>query len=87
MTANRKQSLCPRDPIGLSRDEAAAFIGVSENTFQKAVDNGLMPEPFELFGRKLWYAAEIETSLKRLPRRAPKAQSPETDDIWAPRPQ
>ena len=68
MSRQRRQIACPRDPIGLSMDEAAAYIGVSAGTFMKAVENQLMPGPFELFGRRLWHAGEIDAAMRRLPR-------------------
>jgi predicted DNA-binding transcriptional regulator AlpA len=83
MSAMRKIRPCPRDPIGLSAEEAGAFIGVSASTFAKAVENGLMPAPFELFGRKIWSAAEIEAALNRLPRRgAGRQDDADGSDIW-----
>ncbi|MDI9847324.1 hypothetical protein QM467_04525 [Rhodoblastus sp. 17X3] len=84
MNAVRKIRPCPRDPIGLGAEEAAAFIGVSASTFAKAVENGLMPAPFELFGRKIWSAGEIETALNRLPRRgAGRQDDADGSDIWS----
>jgi predicted DNA-binding transcriptional regulator AlpA len=83
MAKARRSIDCPREPIGLSYDEAAAFIGVSASTFAKAVENGLMPAPFELFGRKIWSAGEIEAALNRLPRRgAGRQDDADGSDIW-----
>jgi predicted DNA-binding transcriptional regulator AlpA len=82
MSAARKIRPCSRDPIGLGAEDAAAFIGVSAGTFYKAVENGLMPEPFELFGRKIWSATEIEAALKRLPRRGAPSQDGADPDLW-----
>jgi predicted DNA-binding transcriptional regulator AlpA len=84
MMAKARRSIdCPRDPIGLGAEEASAFIGVSTTTFAKAVENGLMPAPFELFGRKIWSASEIEAALNRLPRRgAGRQDDVDASDIW-----
>lgn len=65
--------ICVRDPIGLSLSDAAAYIGVSDGTFAKAVEEGLMPKPVELFSRKLYLATEIDAALKRLPRKGEPA--------------
>ncbi len=78
----RRDAPCPREPIGLSREEAAAFIGVSVWLFEKAVENGRMPAPFELFGRVIWDADEIAKALRRLPRRGGQGQDDEASDKW-----
>lgn len=70
---------CPRDPIGLSVESAAAFIGVSPELFQRAVDDGSMPVPRKLGGRLIWDAEEIAEALRRLPRKAVK-ESRESND-------
>ena len=82
MTAIRKSRACPREPIGLSAPDAAAFIGVSEGHFLTAVKRGLMPAPFELMGRKVWHADEIEASLKRLPRKYVAMQDEDVPEDW-----
>ena len=69
MTRPRRAVDCPREPIGLSAEEAAAFIGVAERTFAAAVEKGLMPGPRALLGRRLWDAEELKTAFHALPRR------------------
>ena len=47
------RSLAPR---GLSRVEAAAYVGVSPSTFDKLIEAGLMPRPkiFPMINRRVW---------------------------------
>lgn len=59
-------------PIGLSREQAAAHIGVCPNTFEKLVRAGVMPRPVRIGRRKLWHRIEIEAAFADLPR-APSA--------------
>ena len=65
----RREIPCPREPIGLSAEEAAAYLGVCRNTFDKGVEKGLMPQPHEFFGRLLWDAEEVRWAFRNLPRR------------------
>jgi predicted DNA-binding transcriptional regulator AlpA len=67
--SRRRAIECPREPIGLSAEEAAAFIGVSASTFQKAVDERLMPSPRTLFKRVLWDADEVRMAFRQLPQK------------------
>lgn len=67
--------------IGLSRDEAAAFVGVSANTFGKMVDEGRMPRPRVVNARRLWNAREVEAAFAALPRDGDDASSNPWDDV------
>lgn len=67
MSRRRIDIQCPRDPIGLSREEAARFVGVSAGTFDKLVDSGQMPGPRAVMGRLVWHAGEVERAFLRLP--------------------
>ena len=64
----RAEIRCPREPIGLGREEAAAFIGVSPNTFDKLVDSRAMPAPRCIGQRRVWHAGELEIAFLALPR-------------------
>lgn len=65
--SDRRTPPCPRDPIGLSREAAASYIGVSPATFDKLVDDHLMPGPRAVRGRLVWHAGEVEQAFLRLP--------------------
>lgn len=69
MTRARHLLAAPREPIGLSAEESAAYLGVSCNTFLGAVRRGDMPQPRQLGSRSLWDADELRTAFRTLPRR------------------
>jgi predicted DNA-binding transcriptional regulator AlpA len=74
MSKPRRDIECPRDPVGLSMEEAAAYLGISSSLFDRAVQIGAMPAPYELFGRIIWDAEEVHAALRRLPKRGGKEQ-------------
>jgi excisionase family DNA binding protein len=39
---------------GLSREEAAMYIGISPSKFDELVADGRMPAPVKIDGRKVW---------------------------------
>jgi len=51
---------------GLSREEAAAYCGVSPNTFDRMVGDGLMPRPVRFYGRNVWDVRQIDSAFDRL---------------------
>ncbi|WP_419906880.1 helix-turn-helix transcriptional regulator [Hoeflea sp.] len=53
-------------PRGLSRIEAAAYIGVSPGTFDKLVRDGLMPEPIPIRSRKVWDRLRLDSAFESL---------------------
>jgi hypothetical protein len=82
MARRRREVECPREPIGLSAEEAAAFIGISLGTFENAVQQGLMPPARQLFGRNLWDADEIASAFRRLPKRQGSGKLVESQVDW-----
>jgi predicted DNA-binding transcriptional regulator AlpA len=82
MSRPRRQVQCPRDPLGLSAQEAAVFLGISESLFYRAVQIGLMPRPRKLFGRRLFDADEVIAAYRRLPRWGDPRDSRLPDDPW-----
>ncbi len=54
-------------PIGLSREAASQFIGVSPCTFDTGVREGLFPPAKILRGRRIWSRSELEKSFHELP--------------------
>jgi hypothetical protein len=63
----RRPRMSPLDRIGLSRVEAADFIGVPSNVFDKLVDDGRMPHPKDIDGYKVWSRLAIEKFFAELP--------------------
>src|SRR5262249_32169227 len=41
-------------PRGLSREDAAAYVGVSARKFDELVADGRMPKPVRIDGRVIW---------------------------------
>lgn len=51
---------------GLSREEAAAYLSVSPNTFDRLVEDRAMPQPVQLLGRKVWDLRAVDAAFDRL---------------------
>ena len=64
-----RQALPPTlAPRLIGRDAAAAYVGVSPNTFDKMINDGLMPNPRRLTERRLaWDMRQLDTAIDRLP--------------------
>lgn len=73
----------PSSPIaapsrrGLSRVEAAGYIGVSPTTFDKMVLAGEMPGPKRVGTRKIWDVRALDLAFDALPG---EDSAPETND-------
>lgn len=64
MTMNRMLPfVCPR---GLSRVEAAAYVGVSVGMFDRLMAEGRMPKPICIGSRRLWDRIEVEAAFNAL---------------------
>ena len=56
-----------RPPAGLSRKEAAAYVGISPSFFDDMVANGQMPLPLPLGRRRnIWNIRALDKSLDKL---------------------
>jgi hypothetical protein len=53
-------------PLGMSRLQAAEFVGVSPSTFDKLVSDGLMPQPKKVRGRRLWDSRKLVVAFDAL---------------------
>lgn len=51
----------------LSRAQAAAYTGVSPNTFDRMMSDGLMPGPKRVYGRVLWDVRALDAAIDTLP--------------------
>jgi predicted DNA-binding transcriptional regulator AlpA len=58
------QSLAPR---GLSREQAAAYVGVSPSLFDMLVKDGRMPGPKRINARAVWDRIELDEAFTALP--------------------
>lgn len=54
-------------PRGLSRDEAARYIGVGSTKFDELVKDGRMPKPKRLDGRAVWDRVALDMAFTDLP--------------------
>ena len=64
-------------PRGLSRLEAAQYIGVSPTTFDQMVADGRMPKPKRIGRRAIWDRQLLDLYFTALP------DENDRDDIWA----
>jgi predicted DNA-binding transcriptional regulator AlpA len=54
-------------PRGMSRDEAARYIGVGATKFDEMVSDGRMPRPKRVDSRVIWDRLRIEAAFTDLP--------------------
>lgn len=54
-------------PRGLSRAEAAIYIGVSPSFFDRLVQDGTMPAPKHIGARRVWDRFELDEAFDALP--------------------
>ncbi|MBA9063078.1 excisionase family DNA binding protein [Methylobacterium fujisawaense] len=71
----------PFAPKGISRLEAARYVGVSVTTFDEMVRERLMPRPKQVGTRVLWDRAQVDLFFEALPEREANQESDE--DILA----
>lgn len=67
-------------PIGLSREEAAAYIGVSERKWDEMVEAGAMPKPKVVGNRRVWSRLAVDKAFAALPDERGEVES---NDVWA----
>lgn len=53
-------------PRGLSREEAARYVGVSASTFDKLIEDGRMPRPLRVGKRVIWDRLKVEAAFTEL---------------------
>ena len=58
------QSLPPR---GLSRAEAAAYVGISPSLFDVMIKEGKMPKPERIHSRAVWDRLQLDLAFDALP--------------------
>lgn len=58
-------------PRGLSREEAARYVGVGVTKFDEMVADGRMPRPKRVDGRVIWDRLRIEAAFSDLPEERP----------------
>ena len=53
---------------GLSREEAATYIGVGTSKFDEMVADGRMPSPRRADARKIWDVRDLDLAFDELPK-------------------
>ena len=81
-TQHRTERPIPRR--GLSRVEAAAYIGVSPGKFDELVRDGRMPAPKRIDGRKVWDIQNLDVAFDALPSENETSGGSTWDDFRAP---
>lgn len=71
------------DPIGLCREESAAYVGIGSTLFDSMVADGRMPPPRELGGRNVWDREELYFAFKALPHRTNKPDNSGIKSDWS----
>jgi predicted DNA-binding transcriptional regulator AlpA len=66
MTARALSDVRPVPRRGLSRTEAAMYIGISASKFDELVANGTMPRPVKIGGRNVWDIRHLDLAFDAL---------------------
>lgn len=67
---------------GLSREEAAMYLGIGAGTFDEMRVAGQIEPPRLIKGRKLWDIRDLDMAFEALPREDAPATSPSSwDDV------
>ena len=61
--AERARILPLPEPIALRRIHAAAYVGLSAGHFDKAVNDGAMPQPTDVSGVNVWPCRKLQRAL------------------------
>ena len=56
----------PPDRRGLSRGEAAEYVGIGASKFDKMVSDGRMPPPKRIDGRRVWDRRQVDRAFDLL---------------------
>ncbi len=67
-------------PRGLSRVEAAAYIGVSASLFDEMVRDGRMPKPKRLNARTIWDRKKLDAAFEAIPDGESRSENPWDED-------
>ncbi len=67
-------------PRGLSRVEAAAYVGVSASLFDAMVKDGRMPLPKRINARTVWDRLRLDVAFAALPDEGDSEGAPRNDE-------
>jgi predicted DNA-binding transcriptional regulator AlpA len=80
----RSTALSQNRPVlrrGLSRGEAAMYVGISAGKFDELVRDGRMPAPKRIDSRKVWDVRDLDVAFDALPSENQPAQGSTWDDF------
>ena len=66
---------------GLSRVEAAMYLGISASKFDELVRDGRMPRPKRIDTRKIWDVRDLDVAFDALPGENQQSQGSSWDDF------
>jgi hypothetical protein len=69
-------------PRGLSRTEAAAYVGVSASLFDVTVKDGRMPLPKRINARTIWDRHRLDAAFLALPDEGECEAASRVTDAW-----
>ena len=73
MTTRALSDVRPVPRRGLSREEAAMYIGISPSKFDELVADGRMPAPVKIDGRKVWDIRHLDLAFDALSSEIPNS--------------
>lgn len=79
VTNTRHRAVPPPCARMLSRIEAAGYVGVSPNTFDRMITDGLMPLAKRVYSRRLWDIRKLDAAIEVLPSDGPEDEPNEWD--------
>lgn len=62
-----RQDALSYPPRGMSREEAARYVGIGTTKFDELVKDGRMPKPKRVDGRTVWDRIALEGAFNDLP--------------------
>lgn len=68
------------DRLGMSRSEAAEYLGISPSLFDMMIDDGRMPQAKRINSRRVWSRPAIEQAFAELPEAVQNAA--QALDVW-----
>jgi excisionase family DNA binding protein len=75
----RRVLIPAHDRIGLSRAEAAEYVGVGVTLFDQMVADGRLPKPKLANSRKIWHRERLAEAFAELPE---EGQDQESSNPW-----
>lgn len=80
MSARKGADILPSSlpPRGLSREQAAAYLGIGTTLFDALVKEGTLPGPKHLRGRTVWDRHALDAAFEAIP-----SEDATPDDPWS----